>query len=209
VRHVLIVDDEAEICRTVKVALERDGAFRVSFALNAREAIPLLEEPPPDLVIIDPILPGIAGMELAELALGRRIAVLLTTGDGDRAQALQQDGWMVLRKPFDLVTLRQDVAAALRGVEAAPVLPAEPPAQGPGERRDPRRDPRAAATDAQTRSLLEEDSDIVRAAFHMLENFGDRAAQVADQRARDASAADVAKRWVDVARAIRKLRPKL
>ncbi|HZT50591.1 MAG TPA: response regulator [Stellaceae bacterium] len=208
-RHVLIVDDEAEICRTVKVALERDGAFRVSFALNAREAIPLLEEPPPDLVIIDPILPGIAGMELAELALGRRIAVLLTTGDGDRAQALQQDGWMVLRKPFDLVTLRQDVAAALRGVEAAPVLPAEPPAQGPGERRDPRRDPRAAATDAQTRSLLEEDSDIVRAAFHMLENFGDRAAQVADQRARDASAADVAKRWVDVARAIRKLRPKL
>ncbi len=208
-RHVLIVDDEAEICRTVKVALERDGAFRVSFALNAREAIPLLEEPPPDLVIIDPILPGIAGMELAELALGRRIAVLLTTGDGDRAQALQQDGWMVLRKPFDLVTLRQDVAAALRGVEAAPVLPAEPPAQGPGERRDPRRDPRAAATDAQTRSLLEEDSDIVRAAFHMLENFGDRAAQVADQRARDASAADVAKRWVDVARAFRKLRPKL
>jgi DNA-binding response OmpR family regulator len=215
VQHVLVVDDEADICRLVQAALERGGAYRVTIALSGTEALPLLEEPQPDLLIADVVLPGMSGIELAEVAVARRIPVLLATDNADTVRALRNGGWALLRKPFRPATLPQDVAAALREAEAERQRASDSLAQLAAERRAfepaPRRprEPRTADNDAQLRSLLEEDSDTVRAAFHMIENFGERAASVADQRARTASADDVAQRWIQVARAIRKLRPKL
>lgn len=211
VQHVLVVDDDADLCRLVQAALERGGACRVSSALNGRDALSLLEEPQPDLVIADAVLPGLSGIELAELAAARGIAVLLVTDNDDAARAAQSAGWPLLRKPYRPATLRQDIGAALREAGANEGHPSASLAPPAGEPRPTGPAPRRArgSNDPQLRSLLEEDPDTVRAAFHMIENFGERAAGVADQRARSASADDVAQRWFQVARAIRKLRPKL
>lgn len=213
-QHVLVVDDEADLCRLVQAALER-GGYRVSIALSGKEALPLLEEPQPDLLIADAVLPGMSGVELAELAAARQIPVLLTTENEAAALALRDAGWALLRKPFRPATLLLDVAAALCGAQAERERASEPLTQVAVDRSAletgsrQAREPRSVEKDAQMRSLLEEDQDTVRAAFHMIENFGARAASVADQRARTASADDVAKRWNQIGRAIRKLRPKL
>ena len=212
VQHVLVVDDDADLCRLVQAALARGGACRVSIALNGKDALSLLEEPQPDLVIADAVLPGLSGIELAELAAARGIAVLLVTDDDDTARAAQTGGWPLLRKPYRPATLRQDIDAALREACAEhgrPSLFPAPPAGDPRPLEPAPRRSRSAGNDAQLRSLLDEDPDTVRAAFHRIENFGSRAAAVADQRARSATADDVVQRWHQVARAIRKLRPKL
>lgn len=219
VRHVLVVDDEADVCRLVQSTLERNAGYRVTIALSGTEAVPLLEEPQPDLVILDAVLPGVSGLEIAELAAAKGIPILLATGDDDMAHRLRNDGWPLLRKPFRPATLRHEVEAALREAEANRPRMGKSPTRLASDRpeienlmrrhREPRREARTLLNEAQTRSLLEEDPDTVRAAFHMLENFAERAADVADQRAKSASAEDVAKRWLQVARAIRKLRPKL
>ena len=190
-RHVLVVDDEADVCRLVQSMLERGGAYRVTMALNGREAAALIEEPQPDCVIVDAVLPGMTGIDLAERAAAKGIPVVLATDDDHAARRLQQEGWAVLRKPVRAGPLFQEIDAALR------------------RHAQPQGETRPLVNAEQTRSLLEEDPDTVRAAFHLLENFGTRAAEVADQRAQNASADDVTKRWLQVARAVRKLRPKL
>jgi DNA-binding response OmpR family regulator len=191
VRHVLVVDDEVDVCRLVQGALERGGAYRVSIALSGGEALDLLDNPPPDCVIVDAVLPGMSGLEFAERAAARGVPVVMTAEGADASRRLEQEGWAVLRKPVRPAALLQEIEAALR-------------TQAPS-----RREARPPMGAAQAQSLLQEDPDTVRAAFHLIENFGARAADVADQRAQNASAEDVAKRWVQVARAVRKLKPKL
>jgi CheY-like chemotaxis protein len=186
-----VVDDEIDVCRLVQSALERGGAYRVTIAISGREAVDLIEEAEPDCVIVDAVLPGMSGTELAERAAAKGIPVVLAAASDEAARRLQQEGWAVLRKPIRVVALFQELDTALR------------------RQAQPRREARPLVNADQTRSLLAEDPDTVRAAFHLIENFGARAAEVAEQRAQNASADDVTKRWLQVARAVRKLKPKL
>ena len=56
--HVLVVDDYPGICPVVQMALETLGDFRVSTALTADEALPILDRDQPDLIILDAVMPG-------------------------------------------------------------------------------------------------------------------------------------------------------
>ncbi|HUZ73981.1 MAG TPA: response regulator [Stellaceae bacterium] len=216
-RHVLVVDDEVEVCRAVQTGLERAGQFRVTAAREGAAAVSMIDASRPDLMIIDAVLPGLSGIDLAELAVGRRIPFLLATGHDDVARLLIDEGWPVLRKPFRLATLVRDVEAAIRDGEAHAGRVRASFAQPARIRtlqslvrrhRTPCGPQSAPARDAQKqRALLEEDPDTLRAAFHMIENFGTRAADVAERRAQSASNEEVMKRWLLVARAIRKLAP--
>lgn len=218
-RSVLVVDDEAHVCGLVQTALERDSAYRVTVALDGAAAVSLLEAERPDLLISDALLPGMSGIELAELAFARRIPVIMATGHDDMARALQHGGWPLLRKPFGVAALLHEVEDALGQSEANHRRVGLSLAHHSRSRREfmellhrhrepPRPDPPAAPRAAPPRrQSLHEDSDTVRAAFSMIENFGDRAAAVAERRAGNAAAEDVTKRWLNVARAIRKLRP--
>jgi DNA-binding response OmpR family regulator len=216
VRHVLVVDDEAEICRVVQTGLELSGEFRVAAARDGSEAVSLLDRATPDLAILDVVLPGLSGIDLAELVLERRVPFVMATGFEDVARTLIEEGWPLLRKPFRLASLARDIEAAIRDGEAnarrVRATLAQPArlrvlhrlvrrhadkCQAPAPTRDVQR----------KRALLEEDPDTLRAAFHMIDNFGARAADVAERRAHSASNEDVMKRWLLVARAIRKLAP--
>ncbi len=217
VRHVLIVDDEAEICRMVQTGLERAGEFRVTVAREGAAAVSLIETARPNLVLVDAVIPGLSGIDLAALAVERRIPFLVTTGYDDVARLLLDEGWPVLRKPFRLAVLVRDVEAAIRDGEANAQRVRASLTQ-PGRlralhslvrrHREACAAPSTPAREAQKkRALLEEDPDTLRAAFHMIENFGARAADVAERRAQSASNEEVMKRWLLVARAIRKLAP--
>lgn len=215
-QSVLVVDDEAHVCGLVQSALERNPAYRVTVALDGREAISLIDASRPDLLILDAVLPGLSGIELAELASARSIPVIIATGHDDMARALEDRGWPLLRKPFRIATLMHEVEDALGKSEINRQRVRQSLARHARSRgellevlRRHRRPPplRARVEEPRPQAPVQEDSDTLRAAFHMIENFGARAAAVAERRARNATADEVSKRWLHVARAIRRLRP--
>lgn len=61
--HALVVDDEPRLVSLVSAYLEREG-FSVSTAADGEDAIRLAHERPPDVVVLDLMLPGIDGIEV-------------------------------------------------------------------------------------------------------------------------------------------------
>ncbi len=105
VRHLLFVDDQPELRAVVQRALEDSGAYRVSCAANGDQALPLLDRDRPDLVVLDAVIPGIPGIELAAHATQRGIPIIVTTAEPDMDARLLRLGWPHLRKPFSLELL--------------------------------------------------------------------------------------------------------
>ena len=80
-KHILTIDDEVEIRETLKELLTMKG-YRVSTAATATEALRILRQDPPQLIISDLQLEDTDGLELIEEIrdLQPRIPVLLLTG---------------------------------------------------------------------------------------------------------------------------------
>ena len=79
---ILIVDDEEVILETLKVILEGKG-YSVNTARNGREALKILEEVSPDLILTDIVMPDMEGMEfISEVARkGRNIPIIVMSGN--------------------------------------------------------------------------------------------------------------------------------
>jgi two-component system NtrC family sensor kinase len=119
---VLVVEDNAEVAAVCRSYLDQLG-FASKHAAGAQEALAVLSgEAPVELVFSDILMPGeMNGVELAREARRLRpgIPVVLTTGYSTSADAALRDGFLVLRKPYDLEALRKMLAAAFGGTEAA------------------------------------------------------------------------------------------
>ena len=61
--YVLVVDDEADLLTLVRYNLERDG-FEVGEAVDGEEAMAMIAERRPDLVLLDWMLPQFSGIEV-------------------------------------------------------------------------------------------------------------------------------------------------
>jgi DNA-binding response OmpR family regulator len=128
---VLLVDDEPLIRETVAEALEADG-LRVITAADGREALLRFRADPPDLVLLDLMLPQLSGMEVCRI-LRRESAVpiiMLTARDSevDKVVGLELGADDYVTKPFSLRELQARVRAQLRRLDAAapPAQPAAP-----------------------------------------------------------------------------------
>jgi DNA-binding response OmpR family regulator len=127
-KHILIVDDDALLRRSLAFNLEKAG-YRVSAAATAEEALAQVRLDPPDLVLLDIGLPEMDGLD-ALRHLRQRIAVpviFLTARrrELDQVLGLELGADDYVTKPFDVAVLVARIRAVLR--RAAP-LPA--PAQG-------------------------------------------------------------------------------
>src|SRR5262245_27204004 len=84
--HVLIVDDDPDIVRLVGYNLTQAG-FQISTAATGREATEAARENPPDLMILDLMLPDVDGMEVCRTIRAREtshhIPILMLTARGD------------------------------------------------------------------------------------------------------------------------------
>jgi len=118
-KRILIVDDEVSLRALVRVNLEVDG-LEVSEAVDGIEAMNMLKESQPDLILLDIMMPGKDGIEvLEELAADeklRGIPVILLTAKGEledleRGAALGARGHIT--KPFDPEQMVRTVKAAL------------------------------------------------------------------------------------------------
>jgi DNA-binding NtrC family response regulator len=109
-KHVLIVDDDPELCEALTRALaDGAGRFLVSTAANAQDARWLAAHEQFDAAIVDVTLPGELGTSLADHLAGLGIPCVLMSGDM-RDKAPNRRRFRLVNKPFRLETLR----AALR-----------------------------------------------------------------------------------------------
>jgi len=65
-KKVLIIDDEKYFCRAVKKVIETNRDFMVLTATRGDEGLRLAQTETPDLILLDIVMPGIAGTQVAE-----------------------------------------------------------------------------------------------------------------------------------------------
>lgn len=102
----LIAEDERSIARLIKLSLEHLG-FEVQVASDGREALELLSENPPQLAILDIMMPFIDGLEVLRAVRAKHgddIRVIMLTAKGEDADVFQgyrQGADAYLTKPFN------------------------------------------------------------------------------------------------------------
>ena len=120
VTKVLVVDDEPTIREVVVSYLEREG-FSTLEAADGNRARELLESDPPDLVVLDVMLPGTDGLELCRWIRSRsRLPVIMLTARGeesDRIVGLELGADDYVTKPFSPRELAARVRTVLRRAE--------------------------------------------------------------------------------------------
>lgn len=125
--HILIVDDDAEICQLVLRFLE-PHEFRVTAAGDGPSMRAALQKEPADLVILDQMLPGEDGLALCrELRAASRVPIIFLTAlnsEADRVVGLEMGADDYLSKPFSTRELLARVRAVLR--RAAPATEEAP-----------------------------------------------------------------------------------
>jgi two-component system OmpR family response regulator len=122
--RILVVDDEPSIVDAVATSLRYEG-FRVDEAVNGRLALSAAQENPPDLIVLDVMLPDLDGLEVTRRlrADGLRVPVLfLTARDAieDKVAGLTVGGDDYVTKPFALAEIVARVHAILRRTGSEP-----------------------------------------------------------------------------------------
>ena len=132
--RVLVVDDDLTIAEVVGDYL-RDAGLETRHAADGQSALSLAREWPPDLVVLDLMLPGIDGLEVCRrLRATQRgqqplpVIMLTALGDeADRVQGLEVGADDYVTKPFSPRELALRVQAVLRrAAAAAEATPPEP-----------------------------------------------------------------------------------
>jgi EAL domain-containing protein (putative c-di-GMP-specific phosphodiesterase class I) len=106
-RHVLVADDEPAIVEMIRDILE-DAGFRVVTAANGSEALRLVEEAEPEVVLLDMNMPVLDGEGFIAALRERGIPtpiVVMTAGSSARRWAAQLGADAYLSKPFELASL--------------------------------------------------------------------------------------------------------
>lgn len=115
--RILLVDDDARICRTLRLYLKREG-YRVSIASNGDEMWRLFEAESPDVILLDVILPGADGVTLArELRKVSDVGIIMLTGKNDPVDqivGLEMGADDYVTKPFDERQLLARIRSLLR-----------------------------------------------------------------------------------------------
>ncbi len=117
---ILIVEDESAIREMVTMALER-ADFAVKQAASAAEAEQRLADGLPDLIVLDWMMPGVSGIELARRLrrdnYTRQVPIIMLTARGeedDRVRGLDAGADDYLTKPFSPRELIARIRAVLR-----------------------------------------------------------------------------------------------
>ena len=107
-KRVMIIDDEENFVKVVKMNLEETGRFEVRTLLNAKELIPNLYSFKPDVILLDLIMPGIGGIEACEMLnndpVGQGVPIIILTAlekEMDKVAAYKKGVVDYLVKPIE------------------------------------------------------------------------------------------------------------
>jgi two-component system phosphate regulon response regulator PhoB len=119
-KHILIVDDDSDIPDLLDYTLSMEG-FKVTCVTTGEEAIEFVIKDPPDLIILDIILPGINGLEvlkqLNNKAIINNVLVIILSAKSEETDivlGLELGASDYVTKPFSVKVLISRVKAVLR-----------------------------------------------------------------------------------------------
>jgi two-component system alkaline phosphatase synthesis response regulator PhoP len=118
--HILAVEDEEDILELLRYNLEKEG-YRVTGVVSGEEALRRARSQPPDLIVLDLMLPGMDGLtvcrELKQDAKTRDLPIIILTAKGEEADivaGLELGADDYVTKPFSPRVLLARVRAVLR-----------------------------------------------------------------------------------------------
>ncbi len=119
---VLVVEDEDALATLLQYNLEKEG-YRVILAGDGEEALILVQEELPDLVVLDWMLPKVSGIEvcrrLRQRTESRNLPILMLTARGeesDRVRGLDTGADDYVVKPFAMSELTARIRAVMRRI---------------------------------------------------------------------------------------------
>ncbi len=119
-KKILVVDDEREIVNIVRAYLEREG-YQVIAAYDGKSALSLARRQPPDLIVLDLMLPEVSGWDVCRLLRKESDVpiIMLTARDDvtDKIVGLELGADDYVTKPFDPKELVSRVRSVLRRSE--------------------------------------------------------------------------------------------
>lgn len=121
---ILVVDDDPDILEALSEILEAEG-FEIRRARNGKEALERLEPDPPQLILLDLMMPVMDGWEFAQRmrqrpALSSIPIIVLSADRNVGSKALDIGAVGHLAKPFELNDLLEMVRRALKGPPQTP-----------------------------------------------------------------------------------------
>ncbi|MFO8061240.1 MAG: response regulator [Bacillota bacterium] len=124
---ILVVDDEINIRKTVARALGKEQ-YDVKTAVNGEEALTMIEEQVPDIILLDMKMPGMDGLEvlrqLRERKARSKVVIITAYGTVDNAvEAMKLGAVDFLQKPFLPDDIRDLVQDILRRPDPAQLMP--------------------------------------------------------------------------------------
>jgi len=131
-RSVLVVEDEEDIRELVSYTLEKEG-YQVTSVASGEEALSIAESRPPDLIVLDLLLPGVDGLTVCQRLRSTpqtaNVAIVMLTAKGEEADVvagLNMGANDYITKPFSRNVLIARVRAALRNAGLRTSPSAEP-----------------------------------------------------------------------------------
>lgn len=117
---ILVVDDEERMARFIRLNLEHDG-FQVVEANRGMQAVQLIRDRMPDVVILDVMMPDLDGFEVLQLIRETsQVPVIMLTAKGeedDKVRGLELGADDYITKPFSPRELVSRVRAVLRRID--------------------------------------------------------------------------------------------
>jgi DNA-binding response OmpR family regulator len=116
--QILLIEDEVKLAQFVEMELSCEG-YEVSMAHNGLDGLTQARQTPPDLVILDWMMPGLSGIEICRRlrATGSKVPIILVTAKdeiGDRVAGLDAGADDYMIKPFSIEELLARVRSHLR-----------------------------------------------------------------------------------------------
>jgi two-component system phosphate regulon response regulator PhoB len=120
--HVLVVEDEDSLATLLQYNLQKEG-YEVTLAGDGEEALLMVDERAPDLIVLDWMLPKVSGIEvcrrLRQRNETRNIPIVMLTARGeetDRVRGLDTGADDYVVKPFSMTELGARIRAVLRRI---------------------------------------------------------------------------------------------
>ena len=171
-KTILIIDDDEKLNRLLTTYLKEFG-FRIRSAAEPRKGLQMLKADPPDLVILDIMLPGMTGFEVCKLIRAESVLpIIMLTARGDlmdKVLGLELGADDYLPKPFEPRELAARIQSVLR--RAVPVPPSRIFKSGP----------LSVHHNARKATLGDEDINLTTSEFSILELLITRAGHVLDR----------------------------
>ena len=122
---VMIVEDEEALLTLLQYNLDKEG-YKVVTASDGEEAVLMIKETTPDLVLLDWMLPSLSGIEICRRLRARdetrNLPIIMITArgeEGDRIRGLDTGADDYLTKPFSMTELLARVRAVMRRIRPA------------------------------------------------------------------------------------------